>query len=93
MGLRSHTVDVLVDCKCIKWKAVADTFFAPKLTRYIRVQLVAFRNVGGDNDAYFDDISLSASSSPSNILLVGMVLAILAIVTGATIYIRKKRKK
>lgn len=89
--LYSDSTDTLMSIG--KWKAIADTFLAPGLTRFIRVQLIAFRNVGGDNDGYFDDISLSASSPPNYILLVIIIVATLATVTGVTIYFRKKQKK
>jgi hypothetical protein len=75
-----------------KWQAIADTFLAPQSTRFVRVQLVAFRHVGGDNDGYFDDFRLSASPS-RNYALIFIIIIALAAVAGATMYFRKKDKQ
>ena len=72
-----------------KWKPVADTFLVPPSTRFIRVQLVAFRNVGGDNDGYFDNISLVALPS-QNYLLIIIIIAIAIAAIGSFVYFRKK---
>jgi len=73
-----------------KWKAVADTFSAPPNTRFIRVQLVAFRNVGGDNDGYFDNISLVAIPSQNYLLIIIIIIAII-ILSGLVLYLRKRK--
>lgn len=73
-----------------KWLPVADTFLAPASTRFIRVQLIAFRNVGGDNDGYFDNIRLVALPS-YNYLLIIILIAIVIVGTGSFVYFRKKR--
>jgi hypothetical protein len=73
-----------------KWKAVADTFMPPRLTRFVRVRLVAIRHVGGDNDGYFDNIGLSASSPPEYTLIGIVAAGILAVAGGLFIYFRKK---
>ncbi len=72
-----------------KWTPVTDTFLAPPSTRFIRVQLVAFRNVGGDNDGYFDNISLVALPS-QNYLLIVIIIAIVIVAIGSFVYLRKK---
>jgi hypothetical protein len=71
-----------------KWKAVADTLMAPRLTRFVRISLIAIRHVGGDNDGYFDDITLSAASPPQFTLIAIIVVGILAIAGGTWLKIR-----
>ncbi|MEO7044910.1 MAG: hypothetical protein ABI091_06350 [Ferruginibacter sp.] len=73
-----------------KWKAVTETFLSPASTRFIRVQLVAFRNVGGDNDGYFDNIRLVALPY-QNYLLIIFLITIVIVATGSFVYFRKKR--
>lgn len=73
-----------------KWLAVADTFSAPPATRFIRVQLIAFRHAGNDNDGYFDNISLRALPSQNNLLLLGLI-AVIVLVTGAIVYFKKRK--
>ncbi len=85
--LYSDSTDTLMSKT--KWKAIADTFLAPSATRYIRVQLVAFRNVGGDNDGYFDNISLVALPSRNYLLLIIVIAAI--IIAGFAFYFRKRK--
>lgn len=72
-----------------KWQSAADTFLAPASTRFIRVQLVAFRNVGGDNDGYFDNISLVALPS-QNFLLIIIIIAIVIVAIGSFVFFRRK---
>ncbi len=43
-----------------KWMLLKDTFLVSPATRFIRVQLISIRHVGGDNDGYFDNASLLA---------------------------------
>ena len=47
------------------WKEVADTFIAPLGTRFLRVQLIATRRSGVDNDGYFDNLCLYAVKTPN----------------------------
>jgi hypothetical protein len=65
-----------------KWKAIVDTFLAPKFTRFVSVRLVAIRHVGGDNDGYFDNISLVAIRAPNYMLIILVVVAIGLIAAG-----------
>jgi hypothetical protein len=81
--LYSDSTDTLMSKT--KWQAAADTFSAPPNTRFIRVQLIAFRNVGSDNDGYFDNIRLVAvASSPYTLIIIIIISAILVI--GAAVY-------
>jgi hypothetical protein len=86
--LYSDSTDTLMSKT--KWRAITDTISAPPNTRFIRVQLIAFRNVGGDNDGYFDNVSLVAVSS-SNYILIIIIIAAIAILTGLTFYFRKRK--
>jgi hypothetical protein len=88
--LYSDSTDTLMSK--IKWQAVADTFSAPSNTRFIRVQLIAFRNVGGDNDGYFDNISLTAIPAQNNLLIIIIVVAIIIFI-GLGLYFRKRKIK
>jgi hypothetical protein len=74
-----------------KWLEVTDTFMAPPTTRSIRVQMVAIRHVGGDNDGYFDNFSLSTRSLDSDLNWVWIVLVILIIAAGIAL-MRYRRK-
>lgn len=49
------------------WVEVADTRLAPVGTRVLRVSLHARRQSGGNNDAYFDDLSLLALDPPDQV--------------------------
>lgn len=74
-----------------KWQSAADTFLAPASTRFIRVQLVAFRNVGGDNDGYFDNISLVALPSQNYpLIIIIIVIAIVIVAIGSFVFFRRK---
>lgn len=86
--LYSDSTDTLMSKT--KWQAVADTFSAPPNTRFIRIQLVAFRNVGGDNDGYFDNISLSALPSQNHLLIIIIIVAIVILI-GLVLYFRKRK--
>jgi hypothetical protein len=72
-----------------KWKAIVDTFLPPKSTRFVSVQLVAIRHVGGDNDGYFDNISLVAIRAPNYSLIVLIVVAMVLIGAGVVFYSRR----
>jgi hypothetical protein len=74
-----------------KWKAIVDTFLPPKFTRFVNVQLVAIRHVGGDNDGYFDNISLFAIRTPNYMLIGLIVVVIVLIVAGVAVYGRRVR--
>ena len=88
--LYSDSTDTLMSKS--KWKATADTFSVPSNTRFVRVQLVAFRNVGGDNDGYFDNISLVAIPVPSsNYLLIIIIIVAIVVVAGLVWYFQKKK--
>ena len=52
------------------WQKVTDTFTAPASTRFIRVQLIANRRNGADNDGYFDNIVLTAKPVESSMRLI-----------------------
>ena len=45
------------------WGQVVDSFYAPANTRFVRIQLVATRYNGLDNDGYFDNIVLTTHRS------------------------------
>jgi RHS repeat-associated protein len=53
------------------WHSTEDTRPAPPGTGWIRVRLVAARNTGATNDAYFDDISLRAVTPTAVVKLGG----------------------
>jgi hypothetical protein len=75
-----------------KWMLLADTFKVPSLTRFVRIQLVAIRHVGGDNDGYFDNISLI----PLKNLMDRWVLFVLisaGIILGIAFYLYIRSKK
>ncbi len=44
-----------------QWTQITDTRLAPKLTRTIRIRLLAKRNEGDNNDGYHDSLSLTIS--------------------------------
>jgi hypothetical protein len=75
-----------------KWRPLTDTFIAPVATRFIRVQLIAIRHVGGDNDGYFDNMALTAVpvSSGYNIILI-IAIVIICCLCIAFYFIKKKR--
>ncbi len=88
--LYSDSTDTLMSKT--KWLAVADTFLVPPATRFIRVQLIAFRNVGGDNDGYFDNIGLVALPSQNYFLLI-IIIAAIIICLAAVLYFRKRKRQ
>jgi len=44
------------------WDLVSDVATAPNFTRIIRVRLISSRNNGANNDGYYDNLSLTATS-------------------------------
>jgi hypothetical protein len=87
--LYSYSTDTLMSKD--KWKAFSDTFPVPKFTRYLRVQLVAIRHVGGDNDGYFDNISLSVHTAPNYLLIILIPVLLVVIVAGVSAYLMRAR--
>lgn len=77
-----------------KWLQVRDSFIAPISTRFIRIQLISIRHVGGDNDGYFDNISLTTQTTGSAFdkkwLFIVMVI-VLVFAIGFFIYKKRKR--
>ena len=47
------------------WDQISDTRTAPPGTRFIRVRLISTRQLGSNNDGYYDDLSLIASNPSS----------------------------
>ncbi|HMG69435.1 MAG TPA: hypothetical protein VK588_17175 [Chitinophagaceae bacterium] len=77
-----------------KWLQVRDSFVAPISTRFIRVQLIAIRHVGGDNDGYFDNILLTTKSTGSAFDKKWLFIAIaIVLVIAIGFFIYKKRKR
>ena len=76
-----------------KWLLVTDTFMAPPATRFIRIQMIAIRHVGGDNDGYFDNFSLTTRSLDTSLtwLWIGLIVLVAGSVTGWQWYRRKAR--
>lgn len=77
-----------------KWRLIADTFFAPASTKFVRIQLIAIRHVGGDNDGYFDNMVLNAIPVKNNMILymfIAGAVCVLAIVLW--IIIKQRNKK
>lgn len=64
----------------IDWQLVEDSRVAPVLTRSIRIDLVAKRYAGDNNDGYFDALSLVAAPvpEPAAYLMMSLGLALLA---------------
>ncbi len=62
-----------------KWRLIADTFFAPPSTKFLRIQLIAIRHVGGDNDGYFDNMILNAVPVENNLILYLIIAAAVCI--------------
>ena len=74
-----------------KWLLLRDTVLAPPATAFIRVDLITIRHIGGDNDGYFDNITLVALPQTRNVWIWVTVVA-LAIGAGIVSYRRTKRK-
>ncbi len=49
------------------WTQFRKNFVVPVGTRYIRIQLISYRNAGSDNDGYFDALSLTQSTSTEGV--------------------------
>ena len=79
-----------------KWLPLSDSFVAPVQTRFIRIQLIALRHVGGDNDGYFDDLSLTTQTTAfidKKWLFVIIVIVLLVGGISVFVYRRNRRKK
>jgi hypothetical protein len=80
-----------------KWVPLADTFLAPASTRFIRVQLIAVRHVGGDNDGYFDNISLITRTTGFDFdkkwLLITIAIVLIVVAASVFIYKSSRNKK
>jgi hypothetical protein len=74
-----------------KWLRVTDTFMAPVNTRFIRIRMIAIRHVGGDNDGYFDNFSLTTRTLDSWPIWIWVVLGLL--VTGGAVGILRWRRR
>ncbi|HMH21485.1 MAG TPA: hypothetical protein VK563_06910 [Puia sp.] len=75
-----------------KWLPVTDTFMAPVNTRFIRIRMVAIRHVGGDNDGYFDNFTLTTRGMGSLPVWVWIVLVVLvAGGAGGIVWWRRRR--
>lgn len=83
------------------WHQVTNTFVAPASTRFVRIQLIAVRWVGMDNDGYFDNISLVcgtqqyAGSSPWMIIMIVLIVIVALVIlmrrgTNARVNIQKQ---
>jgi hypothetical protein len=73
-----------------KWLLLRDTVLAPPATAFVRVDLISIRHVGGDNDGYFDNITLVALPQTPTVW-VWVVAVVMAIAVGMVIYRRKKK--
>ena len=79
-----------------KWLPLSDSFVAPALTRFIRIQLIAIRHVGGDNDGYFDDMTLTTQTTDFiDKKWLFIIIAIVLLVGGISVFVysRNRRKK
>jgi hypothetical protein len=74
------------------WQKVTDTFVAPASTRFIRIQLIANRRNGADNDGYFDNMSLVALPVKSNFNIILIIIATLVCLLIIFIVIWKRSK-
>ncbi len=74
-----------------KWLLLRDTVLAPPATAFIRVDLIAIRHVGGDNDGYFDNVTLVELPQTPKVWI-WLITAVPAIAMGIVIYRRTKRK-
>jgi len=73
-----------------KWLLLRDTVLAPPATAFVRVDLITIRHVGGDNDGYFDNITLVALPQTPNVWI-WVIAVVLAIAVGIVIYRRTNR--
>jgi hypothetical protein len=78
------------------WQQVTDTFIAPVSTRFIRVQLIATRRNGADNDGYFDNVILTTQTTGSAFdkkwLFIIIAIVLLVGVISVFIYRRNRTK-
>ncbi len=78
-----------------EWRKVTDTLIAPASTRFIRVQIIARRRNGLDNDGYFDNITLTATPVENNLspsLFIAGSICVIAIIFWVVIKQRKNKK-
>ena len=79
------------------WQQVTDTFIAPVSTRFIRVQLIATRRNGADNDGYFDNIILTTQTTgfvfDKKWLFIIIAIVLLAVTASVIIYKKNSRKQ
>lgn len=76
-----------------KWQQLSDSFSAPAATRFIRIQLIAIRHVGGDNDGYFDNITLTAPATGVDKKWLFIIITIVLLVVAALVFIYKRNSK
>ncbi len=76
-----------------KWLLIEDTFSVPVLTRFIRIQLRAIRHVGGDNDGYFDNMTLTALPVVDNYLTPIIIAVIVCLLAAASVLVLKVHKR
>ena len=74
-----------------KWLLLQDTFLVSPATRFIRVQLMAIRNVGSDNDGYFDHAGLLAIP-PDSERWVWIAVAAFLLVTALHYFLFKMKR-
>jgi hypothetical protein len=78
-----------------KWLHLTDTFTAPPATRFIRVRMIAIRHVGGDNDGYFDNLTLFGETRPG--FFTGWrlyaIIGLCLIVIGVVVFRLRSRRK
>ncbi len=78
-----------------EWQKVTESLIAPVYTRFIRVQLIAHRRNGLDNDGYFDNITLTATPVENNLslsLFIAGSICVIAIILWVVIKQRKNKK-
>jgi hypothetical protein len=78
-----------------KWLPLNDSFAAPIATRFIRIQLIAVRHVGGDNDGYFDNISLTTQTTAFvfDKKWLFIIIAIVLMVVAVSVFTYKKNRR
>ena len=72
------------------WQLLADTFRISPATAFVRIHLISVRFAGGDNDGYFDNISL-VTNKHSDTLWFWIGLAVAIILVAAAIWVIRKQ--